>query len=727
MAYQPIAGFVPYFAKDASGNSADGYYLKGYRAGTTTPLSMASAGDGSGLLVKCKISALGYPLNGTDDEFTPHFDQDYKLALYATSADADGDVTASAVWLTSNYTLSSAGQWQGANAAIYLSPASYRYENTDRTSDLSVGQMVKMEGGADRYGKIESFVFSTHTDVTLYAESIRDSGGTASAVNVGLQSCSLSIQSTDATGSIITWYPNVSDEQGVVDQTYVYGDVRRHGASSSSDIALNAETANYSAGNTVVIPHGSWDIQTNLKLNRFSTLKGDDYQSFSNSIIAWSGGAGTAISTESNQTISGIRLDGASAASSIGLLVGDDTKFLAYINVERNWLYDFDVGMSLSNCFDTRIEQCRVSGNRVGISLDPISFGDGGYTTTVKFSRVYVTDNTEHGLIDNATVKNKMMCIGDNSVFEVNGDATHPQIQLKEGQVNSINEVYIEHPTDAAVGIQLPNGYFQNAYINGFRRAAIDLGTGVSFAVIDNVKFASGFDFTGTHTGASNASVLTDSSATFEIDELAGLSISNDTDGSTGSITSNTATTVTATLSGGTDDDWDAGDAYTIQSASVHSRGGANARYAQMRNCEFDGPPALDSAVVVYDGCGGDMPAGIPQYSHVVTGSVPKSGTGTTPAITRNIEAHLHSDAGTTVLANTQYRFNVTIPVGRITAGSCSLSVTPQSQLPSGLSATVERNSDTTARVVISNITVASVALPATDYMVRVEQFYQIN
>ncbi|GAI67072.1 unnamed protein product, partial [marine sediment metagenome] len=45
------------------------------------------------------------------------------------------------------------------------------------------------------------------------------------------------------------------------------------------------------------------------------------------------------------------------------------------------------------------------------------------------------------------------------------------------------------------------------------------------------------------------------------------LTIKNLTDGSSGAITDNTATGVTATLVGGTDNDWDTDDAYIIEGA----------------------------------------------------------------------------------------------------------------------------------------------------------------
>jgi len=68
---------------------------------------------------------------------------------------------------------------------------------------------------------------------------------------------------------------------------------------------------------------------------------------------------------------------------------------------------------------------------------------------------------------------------------------------------------------------------------------------------------------TGTHTGTDDQAVLTDSTADFP--DLVNMTIYNTTDGSSGLITAITATTITATLSGGTDNDWDTNDAYTVK------------------------------------------------------------------------------------------------------------------------------------------------------------------
>jgi len=70
--------------------------------------------------------------------------------------------------------------------------------------------------------------------------------------------------------------------------------------------------------------------------------------------------------------------------------------------------------------------------------------------------------------------------------------------------------------------------------------------------------------YKGKHTGSDAAAALTDGAANWETDELVGETIRNKTDGSTGTVTANTATTVTATLSGGTNNDWDEDDEYIV-------------------------------------------------------------------------------------------------------------------------------------------------------------------
>lgn len=78
--------------------------------------------------------------------------------------------------------------------------------------------------------------------------------------------------------------------------------------------------------------------------------------------------------------------------------------------------------------------------------------------------------------------------------------------------------------------------------------------------------------YTGEHDGSDDASTLTDSGQDWETSELVGHVVYNKTDNSYGTITANTATTVTATLANGTGDDWDVDDEYIIRKPLMPGR-----------------------------------------------------------------------------------------------------------------------------------------------------------
>lgn len=112
-------------------------------------------------------------------------------------------------------------------------------------------------------------------------------------------------------------------------------------------------------------------------------------------------------------------------------------------------------------------------------------------------------------------------------------------------------------------GFGFSDGNYIGKYVNLDDRNFCNIGPGVMTPHIryrDTPVYLS-----GTHDGAGNAAALTDSTAAFPTDvDLIGGTIYNLTDGSSGTITANTGTTVTATLSGGTDNDWDVSDVYYI-------------------------------------------------------------------------------------------------------------------------------------------------------------------
>jgi len=76
----------------------------------------------------------------------------------------------------------------------------------------------------------------------------------------------------------------------------------------------------------------------------------------------------------------------------------------------------------------------------------------------------------------------------------------------------------------------------------------------------------------GEHDGLDNAGALTDSTEAWETNELAGKTVKNLTDGSEVTVVSNTATVVSGTLAGGTDNDWDIGDEYQIVDPEATTR-----------------------------------------------------------------------------------------------------------------------------------------------------------
>jgi hypothetical protein len=107
MAYTAISGIVPQLSRNSGGAAANGYYLKAYEAGTTTPLSMGIDNTPTATLAKCRLNSRGEPISNDADEttvFIPHFDESYKLALFVNANDADNNLIANAVWVVDNIT-----------------------------------------------------------------------------------------------------------------------------------------------------------------------------------------------------------------------------------------------------------------------------------------------------------------------------------------------------------------------------------------------------------------------------------------------------------------------------------------------------------------------------------------------------------------------------------------------------------------------------------------------
>ena len=101
-----------------------------------------------------------------------------------------------------------------------------------------------------------------------------------------------------------------------------------------------------------------------------------------------------------------------------------------------------------------------------------------------------------------------------------------------------------------------------NAYNSGNRRCIWRHNVTAAASSIGIKLTSNPTQDTGTHTTTENSADLIDNARNWPVNGLVGRTVENTTKGETATITANTATTITGTLSGGAD--WDIGDAYEL-------------------------------------------------------------------------------------------------------------------------------------------------------------------
>jgi hypothetical protein len=143
---------------------------------------------------------------------------------------------------------------------------------------------------------------------------------------------------------------------------------------------------------------------------------------------------------------------------------------------------------------------------------------------------------------------------------------TNATYLTEDNEIESFREIQFRFLTSTASAqrvakIMLERGRQQITHEASFKLKAMQIQPGDTFGL----RFSKyGYGAYGTHSGSNNASTLTDSTQAWTTDSLIGYTLKNLSDGSEGVITANTATTITATLSGGTDNDFDTGDTYEV-------------------------------------------------------------------------------------------------------------------------------------------------------------------
>ena len=106
MTWLPISGTLPQFTTD--GEQANGYVLKFYEIGTTTPLTVSSSNTGTPTTTDFLLDTEGYTTLSAV-RVIPHVQTGYKLICYLNQTDADANDTGSAVWSIDSITLASTG------------------------------------------------------------------------------------------------------------------------------------------------------------------------------------------------------------------------------------------------------------------------------------------------------------------------------------------------------------------------------------------------------------------------------------------------------------------------------------------------------------------------------------------------------------------------------------------------------------------------------------------
>lgn len=124
-----------------------------------------------------------------------------------------------------------------------------------------------------------------------------------------------------------------------------------------------------------------------------------------------------------------------------------------------------------------------------------------------------------------------------------NGNDEDLKIDLDNGAANTIE---ISSPASSATTIITPLALKSSSYITGLMPPVIVLVP------------------SGVHDGDNDAAIMTDAGIDIGANALIGMTVYNVTDASSCTITANAATTITCTLAGGTDNNWDTNDVWQV-------------------------------------------------------------------------------------------------------------------------------------------------------------------
>lgn len=165
--------------------------------------------------------------------------------------------------------------------------------------------------------------------------------------------------------------------------------------------------------------------------------------------------------------------------------------------------------------------------------------------------------------------------ISGGGAFKTSGGHMFHALQQKGVSMTGTRFDHIDSPTIAGTYSQVAGTTITvDAVGHGLvanKSVYLTFNTGVALdglftvdTVIDADHFTVEFQRKGDHDGADGASELNDASQNWPVNGFVNMVIQNTTDGSEGVITANTATEITATLAGGSNNVWNDGDEYEV-------------------------------------------------------------------------------------------------------------------------------------------------------------------
>lgn len=219
-----------------------------------------------------------------------------------------------------------------------------------------------------------------------------------------------------------------------------------------------------------------------------------------------------------------------------------------YYQIRSVGTTDFTLVGAPDNNVGTRFEATG-AGSGTGVATQAAS-----YATVIQFHRWLqaladdpeFTGDDELDIID----KNPSDRSTDNIITLINGF--------------NVTAAEIEHLYDGTIVQGSGNTQERWDGIVNFGNADVHIQVRQDGAIITDDYWNYGWQ-AGSHSGATDATILTDTTASWTTDQWVGYWIKNITDGSVGEVVSNTSTTITVDdLYGGTSNDWVAADVYNI-------------------------------------------------------------------------------------------------------------------------------------------------------------------